>query len=120
MINFDLMKKAKEMSDAGKPTSEICNATQKGEHWVILTLAIMNQLPISVHEALANNVICRETALQLLYAPFKNRDAIIAGAIELADGKKEEEERAKLKAEKEAAKKEAKKKKKYDWPDYDR
>lgn len=119
MSNFDLMKKVKEMNDAGKSTSEICNTVKKSEHWVALTLAIMSQLPVSVHEALEKSIICRETALQLLYAPLKNRDAIIVGAIELADGKKEEEEKAKLKAEKEAKKKaleEKKKQKDWDFP----
>jgi hypothetical protein len=80
-----LMMRTKEMADKGETTAVICKETGRSESWVKGTLLIMNRLPQKVWEAIDNKKFSRTCALQLLLAPANKLDAIIDGAIKLAD-----------------------------------
>jgi hypothetical protein len=84
-MGVKLMHKAKEMSDKGESKAAICKEMGKSENWVEGTLLIMNRLPPKVLEAIDKKLFSRTCALQLLLAPAEKLDAIIDGAIKLAE-----------------------------------
>ena len=80
-----LIRKAKELSDAGKSLPLIACEMGKDEAWVHASLLIANKLPEKAHQAISDGKFSRTAALQLLLANKEKINAIIDGALQIAE-----------------------------------
>lgn len=80
-----LIRKAKELSDAGKSLPSIACEMGKDEAWVHASLLIANKLPEKAQQAISDGKFSRTAALQLLLATKEKLDAIIDGALLIAE-----------------------------------
>jgi cyanate lyase len=85
---FILMRKTKDLSDKGLSNESIIKEVGRKESWILGTIAIMNRLPKSIHDAMERDKISRTTALQLIFAPTDKMDVICEGAIKLCETEK--------------------------------
>lgn len=79
------LMKVSDWRSAGNSVKEIAYKMGKDEAWVLQSLAIIDRLPKSAHEAISKGKFSRTAALQLLYANPANLEKIIEGALKIAD-----------------------------------
>lgn len=79
------LEQCRDLHAAGKSDLEISKEMDKPMDWVKGSILIMTKLPAKVHEAIANRLFSRTAALQLLLAPQDKLEAIIDGAIKIAE-----------------------------------
>jgi hypothetical protein len=82
---YIVLMKVADWRTAKNTVSEIAYKMGKDELWVRQSLAIIDRLPKSAHDAIAKGKFSRTAALQLLYANPANLEKIIEGALKIAD-----------------------------------
>lgn len=80
-----LIRKAKELFDQGKSVPSIAYEMGKDEPWVLTSLLIADKLPEKAQQAISDGKFSRTAALQLLLANPSKLDAIIDGALLIAE-----------------------------------
>lgn len=79
------LMKVSDWRIAGNSITEIAYKMGKEECWVKQSLAIIDRLPKSAHDAISKGKFSRTAALQLLYANPANLEKIIESALKIAD-----------------------------------
>jgi hypothetical protein len=79
------LMKVSDWRIAGDSISQTAYKMGKDEAWVKQSLAIIDRLPKSAHDAISKGKFSRTAALQLLYANPASLEKIIEGALKIAD-----------------------------------